>query len=1046
MEQQVKRIIKVLVASPSDVGEERKIAEAVIHDWNTRHDGKEDIWLKPVLWELDTAPETGERAQEIINTQIVDECKCAIGIFWTRIGTDTGVAPGGAVEEVERMIKARKPVMLYFSDVPIARKKVDKEQEAKLDAFKVTIRSDALTYDYPDREDFRYKLSHHLELQVSKWFCKPGSKPIKPPEPDHSACLQRYKTALKNELGTIRILGLPGIERIDVNLDEQTFVPLRFSRRHESQMSSGDGMPKQRFGEEALEPDKVMRLAFEHHRMLLVIGDAGAGKTTLLQYYALSCLDGARYDRLGFSAPVNVFYLPLREVERDSSLPENLVSWSKKHHRTIDAAAFEQWLGSGNTLVLLDGLDEIGIPEERKQMCGWIDGAWSAFDSAHFVVTSRRSGYRREEGIELKADYDQVDVLDFTAEQQERFLKNWFNAALLRDTPDEGITSEEWPEIAKAKAESKTAKIIGHLKEEKNRGLRQIAAIPMILQIMAILWKRDEYLPDTREKLYSSVLDYLLELRDNHKDMKAPMSAERSRMVLEPVALWMQEELKKDEVNRNEMHDRMQKELDGMIGRNFTPPTAEEFSRHLVDRAALLVEFGSRSAKSYLFRHKTFREYLAGVDLARKVMRSPDRFDDLVSDFGKGWSDEMLRTFMANADAETFDRVMEKLFDEKFGIKWNPEQRLLLLSLIDEAPLRKVDSLCRRLIQPNTAARQFMILACLNEAGKPEAIGPLHKFLQSGFTRNRKVMDRAIEVYVALKNRNSKETVSIRNSAMPEQDSASSSMPVFHNPFEQQAQYILIPGGSYVYSLTQKEEQVPDICFAKYPVTNRLYRQFIDYLQSKNPEYAAHLPVSGFRDAMQDIANNKTWDEGFADYLKNGKNDLARLFRSRHDEDRKFSGDDQPVVSITWYAARSYCLWLSLMESKGKNPDLYRLPTESEWEWAAAGKEMREYPWGSAKPSPKLANYDESNIGSTTPVGSYPEGATPEGLYDMAGNVWEWMENWYDKDKDARALRGGSWNLNSEYLRCSSRGVGDPGVRGGVIGFRVVRPGLAVEP
>jgi formylglycine-generating enzyme required for sulfatase activity len=850
--------------------------------------------------------------------------------------------------------------------------------------------------------------------------------------------LHRYQTALKNELGTIRILGLSGIERIDVNLDEQTFVPLRFSRRRESHSLTGEGVPGERSGEEALEPDKVMRLAFEHRRMLLVIGDAGAGKTTLLQYYALSCLDGLRFDRLGFKAPVNVFYLPLREVEQVHSLPENLAMWAKRHHRAISATAFEQWLGSGNTLVLFDGLDEIGITEERKQMCGWIDGAWSGFEHVRFVVTSRRSGYRKEDGVELKADYEQVDVLDFTAEQQERFLKNWFNAALLRDTPDEGVSSEEWPEMARARAEAKTVKIIAHLKEEKNRGLKQIAAIPMILQIMAILWKRDEYLPDTREKLYSSVLDYLLELRDKHKNLKARMSAERSRMVLEPVALWMQEELKKDEIGCTEMQERMQKELDVMDGRNFTPPSAEEFCRHLVDRAALLVELGTRS-KTYLFRHKTFREYLAGVDLVRQVLRDPKRFDAFVADFGKGWSDEMLRTFMANADAETFDLVMDKLFDERFNLEWSQKQRLLLFSLIDEAKKRKIDSLSRRLLQPNTVLRQFMMLDCLNEIGIVEAVESLKRFGESGFAEDNKVKERAEEISTALINRSEKRRGSVSSSATPYLDHVGRLLPLFENSFEKDARYILIPGNG---------SDVSDMYFAKYPVTNRLYRRFIDYLQSKHQECEALFAASEFNNVLQEIAKNKTWDTGFATYLKEGKNDLAGLFRSGHDDDRKFGGDDQPVVSITWYAARSYCLWLSLVESKGTQTDLYRLPMEPEWKWAAAGKENREYPWGNAEPTPRLANYDGSNIGATTPVGSYPEGATPEGLYDMAGNVWEWQENRYGyKDyPDVRALRGGSWVSDAGYLRCSSQGDYVPGVRFSYVGFRVLRPSPLLKP
>jgi len=89
-------------------------------------------------------------------------------------------------------------------------------------------------------------------------------------------------------------------------------------------------------------------------------------------------------------------------------------------------------------------------------------------------------------------------------------------------------------------------------------------------------------------------------------------------------------------------------------------------------------------------------------------------------------------------------------------------------------------------------------------------------------------------------------------------------------------------------------------------------------------------------------------------------------------------------------------------------------------------------------PSPTLANYD-NNEGATTPVGRYPEGATPEGLYDMAGNVWEWMENKRKKDDSARALRGGSWDNDPDGLRCSARFHYSPGGRFNDVGFRVVR-------
>jgi formylglycine-generating enzyme required for sulfatase activity len=116
---------------------------------------------------------------------------------------------------------------------------------------------------------------------------------------------------------------------------------------------------------------------------------------------------------------------------------------------------------------------------------------------------------------------------------------------------------------------------------------------------------------------------------------------------------------------------------------------------------------------------------------------------------------------------------------------------------------------------------------------------------------------------------------------------------------------------------------------------------------------------------------------------------------------------------------------------------------EKEWERAAGGEpdgSVRQYPWAAYKgePNPNLANYDK-NVGATTPVGRYPEGATPLGLMDVAGNAWEWMENYYDYDKNWYSLRGGSWYDDGPNLRCSVRSSGGPNLDYDVIGFRVLR-------
>jgi len=1015
------KIVKILVASPSDVDEERLIVEQVIEDWNTRNSAKQQLTLMAVLWEKHAAPENtgdGGGPQPRITRQIVDDCDCAIGIFWNRIGTPTVFAEGGAVEEVHRMLTIlKRPVMVYFSNAPIARKKFEKEQVDKLDAFKKSMQSDGLIWEYDSTVDFRIMLTRHLDLNIDDWFF--SSIPLKTQLPTVEL-LRRYQATLKHELGYIHMIGVPGIASVKVNLNDDTFVPLRLFDRQGAQ----NPFPQS--------PDETMKLGFKKSRMLLAIGDPGAGKTTLLKYYALCAFDPDGSKRLGFGGPVNVFYLPLLDLVGDKgmfyndSLPVNLTRWYKKRHQTLDAQLFEEWLHSGTSLVLLDGLDEISDTAERIEVCRWIDKAWSGFSKAYFVVTSRATGYNKDDGVELEADHERADVQDFTEDQQERFLRKWFTAVFLNEPCYDGMDEAEWDRQQRAEAEERTIVIVAHLKDEKNKGLLQLAAIPMILQIMAILWMDRDYMPENRVKLYEAALDYILEFRDKRRKIKPLLSAVQARQVLAPVALWMQETIKKDEVTKVKMHTAMQEWLDTLD----TPPAAEPFCDYLVERAGLLVE---TEGEEYLFRHKSFREYLAGVRL--KEDRPYEHLNKLVAHFGEDWWEEPIRFFIGSVDANVFDAFMDRLFDSKVSEELSIKQQLLLQTIIDEATGKKVDALCTKLLNSkSTVGRQRVILDCLKNIGKTTALNALKEFIEKNIAINDDIANRAKEVFFALAG----QPFSFQSIKF-----VGGTITSICNPNEQNAEYIMIPGGSYIYSVTRKEEHAEDLYFAKYPVTNRLYRSFISALQSKGFEDDPLFSFSTFLEKLNAIAENNEWGKGFVKELNKGKHDLASFFRSDYYEDRKFGGDDQPVVGVTWYAAQAYCLWLSLQECDNV---FYRLPTEIEWEWAAGGSRVisaqpvRRYPWSleSGEPNSMLANYNQ-HVGFTTPVSSYPEGMTTEGLYNMAGNVWELMQNWYDDTDEWPARRGGSWSSSSDSLRCSSRLKPDPRVWTGNIGFRVVR-------
>jgi Domain of unknown function (DUF4062) len=109
---------RVLIASPSDLAEERQAATDAINEWNAQHAAAESVVLLPVKWETHALPETGQRPQQAINRQLVQECDILVGMFWTKLGTATGVAESGTVEEVNQFVIAGKKAMLYFSSRP----------------------------------------------------------------------------------------------------------------------------------------------------------------------------------------------------------------------------------------------------------------------------------------------------------------------------------------------------------------------------------------------------------------------------------------------------------------------------------------------------------------------------------------------------------------------------------------------------------------------------------------------------------------------------------------------------------------------------------------------------------------------------------------------------------------------------------------------------------------------------------------------------------------------------------------------------------------
>ena len=237
---------------------------------------------------------------------------------------------------------------------------------------------------------------------------------------------------------------------------------------------------------------------------------------------------------------------------------------------------------------------------------------------------------------------------------------------------------------------------------------------------------------------------------------------------------------------------------------------------------------------------------------------------------------------------------------------------------------------------------------------------------------------------------------------------------------------IFIPAGEFVFGCIDDHNGGYE-CMGDELPSRRLTLEayFIDKYEVSNAQYAACVASGGCFDPVYRYSSTREAYYGNPEF------------------------DNYPAVNISWYEASAYCAWVG-----------GRLPTEAEWEKAARGTDSRAFPWGDSAPTCKLASYRDETGGEecakdTMPQGAYPEGASPYGVMDLAGNVWEWVQDWYvlspsgarleidpfEENLDLhKVVKGGSWDYSWSRLRISCNSDHAPNEHKLSFGFRCVNP------
>jgi len=870
---------------------------------------------------------------------------------------------------------------------------------------------------------------------------------------DYDAALRRYLDDLYARFSTLDLRGIDEQRPVEIQLTE-IYISLTLRepapadlrgwgalRRFMNQMIERVRGDDDRVDESTQQRTVAWNEILREHRRIAVVGKPGSGKTTLLHYTAVRLAealardDQARLAEFGFAQPLVPLFLPLRELGsylRESRLRELsgngprllldcLANYAAGRNLDLPANFFSRLCETGRAILLLDGLDEVSRTDEREIVSGIIREFARRYQACRYVVTARVAAYTG--AAEIGAGFTICTVDDLDEAQQQRFIANWSRCVHRLVYPK---SSAEQVERMAGAFDTALLRAI-----RENPGVGRLAPNPLLLTVIAIVFYNRQDLPENRAQLYEECVKVLLRGGRGKVDVAGReratmiMGLEARRELLAAVAYEMHlggEERKL--IDRDVLEHLIATYLGRRAATNHEAgELARQFLNELPVHMGLLDEI---EQNRFGFSHLSFQEFLAARHIAET-----DQWDPALDRYLETWWREVILLCAGHLSQERSWRFLGKLIERGA----TPDERAAALALAADA-LAELE----RYKGQGPIRGQVQTAAAAILTAQPAEAAPASARVRCGYALARVGDPRPGVCTLPPDMVDLPGGQFVIGSARAEADAAGKAYEQYwlSQGNEELAKYARIWPQD---AINDQPVRLAPFALARYPVTNAQYQIFM--------QHGGYDPSAPWWDdaARAWLARDDAATPGLKEWQRRKHKDQPEFW-----DDERFGSarPNHPVVGISWYEATAFCRWLTQYLSDGFE---YCLPSEAEWEYVARGTTRRTYAWGDEEPDGERANFNMIYNG-TTAVGCFPGGATPEGLLDMTGNVWEWTRSEYrpypydpndgreDGAEPARkyfTLRGGGWNNQSIFLRASPRYSHSPDTHYLNVGLRLAR-------